>query len=700
MSLTKVSYSMIEGAPVNVLDFGAVGDGVTDDTSAIQAAEDYATSLGVPAALYFPAGNYAITSSIQKKANVNWGGVGQIERLNYATATGAAFSLVVANGVNDWTIQGLSFKNVTRTRELAVPLTSSVAVGASNTCLDVFNCSGWAIRECTIRQFTYGILYRECQDFQITNNWLYADTGKTVAQILDGTYTNFSAYAGTGGIANLYKPSGPNLPSSQYLISGNYIEVPGLDIGIDVLSQTYDKMPSTVSNNIVQGCLTGFQLYRGSFSDPGTATTYNSASMLIGNRVYASWGAGIYIRAVIGVQVIGNYLERCGAGGADGNTSSGAIVIRVNPFTAPGFVTSPVTNDHAIIVQGNRVVDYGRNDIACDPAVLIENDNVLFEGNEVNRSEEEFTAKQGVGIAIGNGKKLRNCTILNNKISGYWTSGITITDIFKNASFSDYVTISGNDMSGNYTAGIAVDWCSFNVEISRNFISGVFSTTAISLRNSPFSKITNNTINGGVAGITLASGNLSSNTAQFLSAGAITSTNRRGGSLIVNENSIFNATTPFLATETSGSDALFYGRCMEYENNYTDNSLVYTEFSGGTPGTNVAKIWTKHDSTLNSAVAAGQPPGKVCVTSGQYGSATMSTGDTTNGSPIITNVSSLDGYGPGIFITATGFSGVVRILSINTTASTITVSANAASNNVGVTLTAATPTFATMPNLV
>ena len=33
MALTKVTFSMIEGAFVNVLDFGAVGDGVTDERS-------------------------------------------------------------------------------------------------------------------------------------------------------------------------------------------------------------------------------------------------------------------------------------------------------------------------------------------------------------------------------------------------------------------------------------------------------------------------------------------------------------------------------------------------------------------------------------------------------------------------------------------------------------------------------------------
>ena len=46
MALTKATLSLIENAPVNVCDFGAVGDGVTDDTAAIQAAVDYAYANG------------------------------------------------------------------------------------------------------------------------------------------------------------------------------------------------------------------------------------------------------------------------------------------------------------------------------------------------------------------------------------------------------------------------------------------------------------------------------------------------------------------------------------------------------------------------------------------------------------------------------------------------------------------------------
>ena len=62
MSLTKISYSMIAGAPANILDFGAIGDGVSDDTAAIQAALDSgATVVEVPVAANF----YNVTAPIK-----------------------------------------------------------------------------------------------------------------------------------------------------------------------------------------------------------------------------------------------------------------------------------------------------------------------------------------------------------------------------------------------------------------------------------------------------------------------------------------------------------------------------------------------------------------------------------------------------------------------------------------------------------
>lgn len=62
MSLTKASYSMITGAPANVLDFGAVGNGTTDDTAAIQAA------LAASSHVIVPIGLYLISSTVVVRA--------------------------------------------------------------------------------------------------------------------------------------------------------------------------------------------------------------------------------------------------------------------------------------------------------------------------------------------------------------------------------------------------------------------------------------------------------------------------------------------------------------------------------------------------------------------------------------------------------------------------------------------------------
>lgn len=69
MSLTKASFSMINGAYTNVKDFGATGDGTTNDTVAIQAAIDSLSATG--GVLYFPFGTYKIARTVG--TNDHWG---------------------------------------------------------------------------------------------------------------------------------------------------------------------------------------------------------------------------------------------------------------------------------------------------------------------------------------------------------------------------------------------------------------------------------------------------------------------------------------------------------------------------------------------------------------------------------------------------------------------------------------------------
>jgi len=61
MALTKATNSLISGAPINILDYGADPTGVNDSTAAVQAALDAADSNGE---VVIPKGDYKITSSL------------------------------------------------------------------------------------------------------------------------------------------------------------------------------------------------------------------------------------------------------------------------------------------------------------------------------------------------------------------------------------------------------------------------------------------------------------------------------------------------------------------------------------------------------------------------------------------------------------------------------------------------------------
>jgi hypothetical protein len=99
MALTKVSYSMITGAVVNVLDYGADSTGATDSSAAVQAA----TNTG--SAVYFPQGSYKV-AGITRTGKTIWFSDGNAKILSDTAV------LTVTTGSGS-IVDNIEFENIT-----------------------------------------------------------------------------------------------------------------------------------------------------------------------------------------------------------------------------------------------------------------------------------------------------------------------------------------------------------------------------------------------------------------------------------------------------------------------------------------------------------------------------------------------------------------------------------------------------------
>jgi hypothetical protein len=133
MSLTKVSFSMIQGEVVNVLDYGATGDGVTNDTAA------YLAAIATGKNVYFPQGTYLVapvTSGSPARASaavlstnqVIFGdGARSVIQWNTGVAATRQTLMMITAGSNI-TIRDLRFTNAI----LAVQITATADGGVEN----------------------------------------------------------------------------------------------------------------------------------------------------------------------------------------------------------------------------------------------------------------------------------------------------------------------------------------------------------------------------------------------------------------------------------------------------------------------------------------------------------------------------------------------------------------------------------------
>jgi hypothetical protein len=105
-------------------------------------------------------------------------------------------------------------------------------------------------------------------------------------------------------------------------------------------------------------------------------------------------------------------------------------------------------------------------------------------------------------------------------------------------------------------------------------------------------------------------------------------------------------------------------------------------------------VWHVGNIVWDSDAAAGATPGWYVTAAGTF-STYSQTCDTTNTSPTLTNCASTTGVGPGDYVTVSaGFAGTKRVLS--KTSTTLVLNANATSSNVGATVATPDPVFTAM----
>lgn len=331
MSLTKASYSMITGAPVNVLDYGADPSGTNDSTLAIQSAIDACSNNGYGGGVvYVPSGIYLMRSR---------------DYVNSAGTTIGRCCLIMRNGV---TLQGANWGSQLKLDANQYSVGTYFRMIASDTINMLTQAS---IRNITINgnrannpSITDGnnILLEVLSNVVIDNVNSIASNGNGI--LLRGTT---SQYMSNVEVTNCYSynHSMIGIQCSQFnglVIDGNIVQSTDNNC-IDIYGDsgtpggTSHSVNFVISNNVCTG----------STSNTGIFPETVANGVIIGNTI-SSCNTGVHCNTINnqpnGVTIEGNNIYSCGTGVQITGPTTGVRVINnfINNFTTYGIYISAV----------------------------------------------------------------------------------------------------------------------------------------------------------------------------------------------------------------------------------------------------------------------------------------------------------------------------------------------------------------------
>lgn len=416
MSLTKVTYSMIRGAPFNVLDYGATGDGVTNDTAALQAAITAAAVAG--GAVYLPSGTYLMSSGVTIPSDVSLFGDGTTSELRRNTSATPFDFITIENGAAHISLSNFYINGVTKLDNgTAANRYCGIRVWANGGARpNAIHITGVHIDKTTSGEIQAegnrgAILLEDCYDVQIDRCKFYDNRATTILITVENGTTAINTERiqieqcyGVGEVA----PFDSDFPTGfGSFISGNSHQ--------DVL---------------VSGCyVDGFGFSNISMNGP-RSTVQNCISK---NSKYAGINLG---HSTIG--------ENCDDSVVDGNITTG------NTFS--GIV---VTASKNIVVSNNTSYDDGNT--APWPALRVLHDSTYDPGETINVTiiGNQFLNATNGGISVEAGTYVQ---ITGNFIANCATTGLFLRE--KEPTETMWAFVSNNvfiDNGGTQNSAIEVN---------------------------------------------------------------------------------------------------------------------------------------------------------------------------------------------------------------------------------------------------
>lgn len=405
MSLTKVTYAMIEGATANVLDFNAVGDGVADDTAAIQAAINSLTNGG---SVYLPTGTYKITASLSIDApNITFYGDGFEATTIKATAS-TFWMLQYTNNADNLNVNNIFFDG-----------------GAT----DEIN-SQYAIGYTLIANAPEYVTIQNCK-FSNTNNGIVTGSGKYWL-ISDCVFVNILGITASNGYGIL---SAENTAYCNY--TNNHF-IGSVGKGRHAIYMVVGCSYSIASNNIIEDYNEAAIVTRADSGQPGVVSNVITGNTIVGGgNVATSESAAIFVGGLASDIVVSNNLIK----------NFDNIGIIVSDAGGGGF-----TNNNTI--DGNRIFDVSNQGISIRGAknTIVSNNFVYNASQAVSNVDRGFDVRSTGSF----GSEVCTNTKLINNVS-YGADQRSSLFISSGAPVPTGTVVTGNTFFAGATAGTAVE---------------------------------------------------------------------------------------------------------------------------------------------------------------------------------------------------------------------------------------------------